>query len=122
MAAACIPDMFCNFYLSENHKIDNNSTITKAEVKMSEDLISLNFRNFFEVYVCLNLKEIKFYLLKLATNSNDNQPILSGETSPFNGMIFTKILKIFFTITLTVGGPYHPILIKILIIDIEGVK
>jgi hypothetical protein len=28
--AALIPDMCCNFYLVKNHKIDQNSTTTKA--------------------------------------------------------------------------------------------
>jgi hypothetical protein len=28
--AAWFPDMFCNFYLTKNHKIAKNSTTTKA--------------------------------------------------------------------------------------------
>jgi hypothetical protein len=31
--AAWVPDMCCDFYLPKNHKIVNNSTITKAREK-----------------------------------------------------------------------------------------
>ncbi len=39
--AACVTDMFCNFYLVKNHKIANNSTTTKAREIITTDLISL---------------------------------------------------------------------------------
>jgi hypothetical protein len=64
--AALFPDMFCNFYFVKNHKIAKNSTTAKAGGKISTDLESLEFHNFFWMYVRLNLKTIKFYLIKLA--------------------------------------------------------
>jgi hypothetical protein len=33
--AALVPDMFCNFYLVQNHKIANNSATSKAREKIS---------------------------------------------------------------------------------------
>jgi hypothetical protein len=33
VAVAWFPDMFCNFYFVKNHKIDKNSTTTKATEK-----------------------------------------------------------------------------------------
>jgi hypothetical protein len=45
--AAWVQDMFCNFYLIQNHKIANNSTTIKAREKISTDLESLEFlKNF----------------------------------------------------------------------------
>jgi len=41
--AALVPHMFCNFYLSENHKIAENATTTKARDKISTHLESLEF-------------------------------------------------------------------------------
>ncbi len=43
--AAWFPDMVRNFYLVKNHKIANNSTITKAGEKINAVLESLGFRN-----------------------------------------------------------------------------
>ena len=40
-------DMFCNFYLAKNHEIVNSSTFTKAKDKISTDLESLEFFEFF---------------------------------------------------------------------------
>jgi hypothetical protein len=73
-AARLVPDMFCNFYLVKNHKIANNSATTEAREKISTYLESLEVENFL-MYVGLNLKTIKFYLIKLATDSSDNQAI-----------------------------------------------
>ncbi len=42
-------DMFRNFYLVKNHKIVHNSTTTKAIEKISTDLESLEFKEFFDV-------------------------------------------------------------------------
>jgi hypothetical protein len=39
--AACVPDMFRNFYLVKNHKIVNNSATTEAREKISKGLESL---------------------------------------------------------------------------------
>jgi hypothetical protein len=47
--ATLVPDMFGNFYLAKNHKIDKNSTTTKAREKISTDLESLEFQKFFDV-------------------------------------------------------------------------
>jgi hypothetical protein len=41
--AAWNPNMFSNFYLVKNHNIAKNSTTTKARVKISTDLESLEF-------------------------------------------------------------------------------
>ncbi len=41
---ACLPNMFCNFYLTENHKITHNSTTIKVREKISTDLESLHFK------------------------------------------------------------------------------
>jgi hypothetical protein len=32
--AALVPDMFCNFYLTKNYKIANNSATTEAREKI----------------------------------------------------------------------------------------
>jgi hypothetical protein len=39
--AACVPDVFRNFYLVKNHKIANNSATTEARKKISKGLESL---------------------------------------------------------------------------------
>jgi hypothetical protein len=65
--AAWFPDMFCNFYLVKNRKIAKNSRAIQAREKISTDLESLELYKFF-IYVSLNLKTTKFYLIKLATN------------------------------------------------------
>ncbi len=67
MLAAWFPDMFQKFYLVKHHKVAKNSTTTKAREKIGTDLESLEFGIFF-VYIGLNLKSIKFSLLKLATD------------------------------------------------------
>ncbi len=64
--AAWFPDMFCNFYFLKNIKVAKNSTIATAREKISTNLKSLEFQKFF-TYIRLNLKTIKFYLIKLAT-------------------------------------------------------
>ncbi len=51
----------------ENYSCANNSTITKARVKINTYLKSVEFRISL-IYVSLNLKTIKFYLIKLATD------------------------------------------------------
>jgi hypothetical protein len=66
--------MFCILHLVKNHKIVNNSTATKARAKISVDLESLEFYDSL-MSVLLNLKTIKFYLIKLANTSSDNQAI-----------------------------------------------
>jgi hypothetical protein len=64
--AARFPDMFCNFYLVKNHKIDKNSTTAKASDKISADLECLEFHTF---YVCLTkFKHSQTLLIKLATD------------------------------------------------------
>jgi hypothetical protein len=47
--APMFPDMFCIFYLVKNHKIAKNETTTKAREKISTDLESLKFEEYFEV-------------------------------------------------------------------------
>ncbi len=65
--AAWFPDMFCNFYLLKNPKIAKNSTATKARDKISTDLKSLEFYNFFDI--CLTtFKNNQISLNKLATD------------------------------------------------------
>jgi hypothetical protein len=41
--AAWFSEMFCNFYIVENHKIVYNATATKAGEKISADLVSIAF-------------------------------------------------------------------------------
>jgi hypothetical protein len=44
--AAGFPDMFCNFYLVENHKIAKNSTTTNATEKSTHlESLGLYFLN-----------------------------------------------------------------------------
>jgi hypothetical protein len=61
-----VPNMFFKFYLVKNCKNTNNSITTGVREKISIDLESLEFKNFFDV--SLNLKTIKFYFVKLATD------------------------------------------------------
>ncbi len=63
--AAWVSDMFCNFYLLKNHKIADNSIITEARQKNKHRFGILRI---FFMYVWLNLKTIKFYLIKLDTD------------------------------------------------------
>ncbi len=42
-AAAWVPVIFCNFYFVKNHKIVNDSKITKARENTSADLESREF-------------------------------------------------------------------------------
>jgi hypothetical protein len=51
----------------KSHKIADNSTTTKAREKISTDLESAEFWNFFDM-CCTKLETIKFYLAKLATD------------------------------------------------------
>jgi hypothetical protein len=41
--AACVPAMFCNFYLVKNPQIADCSTTIEAREKISVDLESLEF-------------------------------------------------------------------------------
>jgi hypothetical protein len=43
--ATWFPDMPCNFYFVKNHKIDKDSTTTKAREKICTDLESLEFQS-----------------------------------------------------------------------------
>jgi hypothetical protein len=65
--AAWVADKFCNFQALKNHKNANNSTTTEAREKNAQISNPCNFRK--KCYVLLNFKEIKFYLIKLATDS-----------------------------------------------------
>jgi hypothetical protein len=58
--AALVPDMFCNYYLTKNHKNIINSATSEAREEISTHLESWNFRNCL-MYVWLNLKAIHFY-------------------------------------------------------------
>ncbi len=42
-------DLFCNFYLVLNNKIDNNSTFNEADNKVNIYLKSLEFNEYFDV-------------------------------------------------------------------------
>ncbi len=61
--AAWVPDMFFNFYLVKSHKIVVNSPTIEARVRISADLESLDFYNFFDV--CLLKFENDQILLNL---------------------------------------------------------
>jgi hypothetical protein len=65
--AAWFPDINCNFNLVKNRKIAKNSINAKAREKISIDLESLEFYKKL-MYILLNLKLIKVYLIKLATD------------------------------------------------------
>ncbi len=56
--------MFCNFYLLKSHKTDNNSPTTETKVK-STDLESLEFYNFFDVYLA-KFKNFQILLIKIS--------------------------------------------------------
>jgi hypothetical protein len=60
--AAWLPDMFCDIDLVKNHKAANNSTTTKARERISTDLEKCLMQ------LWLNLKTIKFYYIKIATD------------------------------------------------------
>ncbi len=49
--AALVADMFCNFYLVNNHKIANNSATTEAREKKLTYLESLEFQKCFGVFL-----------------------------------------------------------------------
>ncbi len=70
--AAWVPDMFCNFYFVKNHKIVKNSRTTKARVKISTDLESFKFYNF---YACI-IKRVSWFksslLLRIQSGSITN--------------------------------------------------
>ncbi len=56
--AACVPDIFCNFYFVKNHKIANNLTTFNASEKISTYLYSLELK---KIDVCLiKFKNNKF--------------------------------------------------------------
>ncbi len=59
--------MFSDFYLVKNHKIANNSTTMKARERITTNLESLEFLETF-MLVCLNMKTIKSYIIKLAAD------------------------------------------------------
>ncbi len=65
--AAWVPDRFSNFYLVKSHKIANYSATTEARDKINMIGNRHNFRKIL-IYVWLNLKTIKFNLIKLAAD------------------------------------------------------
>ncbi len=66
----------------KNHKIAINSTTARAREKISTDLESSEFYIFF-TYVWLNLRTIKFYFIKLATDFYWQPNYLLGERASF---------------------------------------
>ncbi len=64
---AWFPNMFRNFYLEKNRKIAKNSTTTKTREREVQIWNPQNFWKFL-MYDWLNLKTVKFYLIKLATD------------------------------------------------------
>jgi hypothetical protein len=44
--AALVPDMFCSFYLAENHKIATNSATAKAREKNKHIFVILKILDF----------------------------------------------------------------------------
>ncbi len=49
--AAWFPDMFSNFYVVKNHKFAKNSMTAKSREKISTDLKSSEFQEFFDAYL-----------------------------------------------------------------------
>jgi hypothetical protein len=79
--AAWVPDMICNFYQVKNHKLINNATTSKAIEKITTDLESIYFYNFFGA--CLTKSRNNQILhKKLATNFQRQLGYLLVETSP----------------------------------------
>jgi hypothetical protein len=64
--APLVTAMFCNFYSVKNHKIAENSASIEAKEKISTDLESLEFYNFFDA--CLTKFENYQILLYKATD------------------------------------------------------
>ncbi len=56
--------MFCSFYLAKNKTVSNNTATTETRKKPVQIQNPENLRNFW-IYAQLNLKTIKFYLIKL---------------------------------------------------------
>jgi hypothetical protein len=55
--AAWVPDMFCNFYLVKNHKIDNNLTTTEGREKIRAESESLQYKKV-KKCKCLLVKQL----------------------------------------------------------------
>ncbi len=71
------------FYLVKNHKIAKNSRTTKAREKNKH---RLGIIRVYSVCVWLNLKTIKFYLTKLATDLYCQTRYLLGEIDSFRSL------------------------------------
>jgi hypothetical protein len=83
--AAWVPVMFRNFYIGKNHKIAKNSTATKSREKITTDFVTFRILFLKIMYVWINLKTIKFYLIKLATDLYWQPIYLLSERSSFDG-------------------------------------
>jgi hypothetical protein len=57
-----VSDMFCNFYLTKNHKNGNNSATTEAQEKIDTDL------EFFELYKVGDVHLTYFKNIKILLN------------------------------------------------------
>jgi hypothetical protein len=64
---------FATFF-AKNQKIAKNSAATRAKEKIRTDYESLELFEFF-IYVWLNFKTVKFYLINVTQNSTDNHSI-----------------------------------------------
>ena len=69
----------------------------KQEKKLNRDLKSLKFYIFMDVW--LNLKTIKFYLIKQATNSNDNRAMDWLKHAHLIMCLWLANKRYFFTVT-----------------------
>ncbi len=84
----------------KNHKSAKNATSNKANEKISVDFDSFEFKKLF--YECLTkLKNIKFYVIKLATDFYGQPSYLLGERASF--MLIVSIVSV---VLLTVVAKY----------------
>jgi hypothetical protein len=102
--------MFCNFYLLKSCNIAKNSAVTDAREKINADFESL--KNL--MYVLLNLKTIKFYLIKLATDFTSYLVVKRASLSCVIRIDNSVWLKHSLTATPTLLGPalFHQLLDK----------
>ncbi len=82
LVAACVSDLFCNFYFVKNHKIVSNSATANTRENVSTDWTPQNF-GIILLYVWLNLEAIIIYLIKFAADFCWQPSYLLGERSAF---------------------------------------
>jgi hypothetical protein len=83
--------MFCNFYLVKSHNIAHNTTSTEAREKINRDLESIEFLNFFAVYLT------KFETYQILLNKISHRFLVTTKVfSGWKSLIQNVILLLFF--------------------------